>query len=78
MNEELGQALLKELGTERLRFFQADVSSTESIAAAVKGSIDWVKQTGKELGGVVAAAGVANPSKVCSLWHNVCFEGLRV
>jgi len=64
MNEELGDSLVQELGAERLKFFRTDVSSTESIAAAVKGSVEWAKRTGKELGGVVAAAGVANPSKV--------------
>lgn len=64
MNGELGEALIKELGSERLTFFVTDVSKTESIAAAVKGTLEWVKQTGKELGGVVAAAGISNPGKV--------------
>ncbi len=64
MNEELGESLVQELGADRLKFLRTDVSSSESIAAAVKGSVEWAKQMGKELGGVVAAAGVANPSKV--------------
>lgn len=64
MNEDLAGSILQELGRERLRFFRTDVSSTESVRAAVQGSIDWLKQTGKELGGVIAVAGVANPSKV--------------
>jgi len=66
MNEELGKSLVAELGTERLRFFRTDVSNTDSIAEAMKGSLAWVKHTGKEVGGVVAGAGVANPSKVRS------------
>lgn len=64
MNDELGASLVKELSAKRLKFFRTDVSSTVSIAAAVKGSVEWAKHTGKELGGVIAAAGVANPSKV--------------
>jgi 3-hydroxyacyl-CoA dehydrogenase/3-hydroxy-2-methylbutyryl-CoA dehydrogenase len=32
-----------------------------------KGSLDWVKETGKEVGGVIAAAGVSTPAKVCEL-----------
>jgi hypothetical protein len=46
-------------------FFQCNVLETESIKAAVKGSLAWVKETGMEVGGVIAAAGVATPAKVC-------------
>lgn len=64
MNEESGQNLVQELGSNATRFFQADVSDTESIAAAVKGTMSWVQQTGKAMGGVVAAAGVSTPAKI--------------
>lgn len=64
MNEEAGQALVQDLGSDYTRFFQADVSDTESIAAAVKGTMSWVQQTGKEIGGVIAAAGVSTPAKI--------------
>jgi 3-hydroxyacyl-CoA dehydrogenase/3-hydroxy-2-methylbutyryl-CoA dehydrogenase len=45
-------------------FFEANVLETESIAAAVKGALAWSKETGKEIGGVIAAAGVSTPAKV--------------
>lgn len=64
MNAESGAALVKELGPERTIFFQTDVSSSESIAAAVKGTLEWVKKTEKPIGGVVAAAGVSTPAKI--------------
>lgn len=64
MNEDGGNALVQELGAQRSRFFQVDVSSTESIAAAVKESLSWVRETGKELGGIIAAAGVSTPAKI--------------
>jgi 3-hydroxyacyl-CoA dehydrogenase / 3-hydroxy-2-methylbutyryl-CoA dehydrogenase len=48
----------------KIRFFHANVLETESIATAVKGTLEWVQQTGKELGGVIAAAGVSTPAKV--------------
>ena len=64
MNEESGQALVQELDSNSTRFFQADVSDTESIAAAVKGTKSWVQQTGKEMGGVIAAAGVSTPARI--------------
>lgn len=63
MNEGSGQALVQELGSNSTRFFQVDVSDTESIAAAVKGTKSWVQQTGKRIGGVIAAAGVSTPAK---------------
>ena len=64
MNEELGNSLVKEQGENKVRFFDTDVSSTESIAEAVKGTLSWVKEIGKDVGGVIAAAGVANPAKI--------------
>ncbi|TKA61738.1 hypothetical protein B0A49_09945 [Cryomyces minteri] len=67
MNAEAGEAVAAELGTgagERALFVQTDVSDTESVAAAVKKSMEWVGRTGKALGGVIAAAGVGNPGKI--------------
>ena len=64
MNEEGGQALVDELGSHRSKFFQVDVSDTESITNAVKDTLAWVKETGKEIGGIVAAAGVSTPAKI--------------
>ena len=64
MNEEGGQALVNELGSHRSTFFQVDVSDTESIAQAVKGTLAWTKETGKEIGGIIAAAGVSTPAKI--------------
>ena len=64
MNEEGGQALVKEFGSHRSKFLQVDVSDTESIAQSVEGTLAWVKETGKEIGGVVAAAGVSTPAKI--------------
>ena len=69
MNEELAQELVKEIGGGKTKFFQCNVLETESIEAAVKGSLDWVKETGKEVGGVIAAAGVSTPAKVCYLLY---------
>lgn len=57
MNEELAQELVKEIGGGKAKFFETNVLETESIAAAVKGTLEWVKETGKEVGGVIAAAG---------------------
>lgn len=66
MNTELADELVKEIGGGKTKFFQTDVLETESITAAVDGAVSWAKETGMEIGGVIAAAGVANPAKVCS------------
>ena len=64
MNEESGQTSIKEFGSNFTRFFQTDVSDTESIAEAVKGTESWVQQTGRKIRGVIAAAGVSTPAKI--------------
>jgi len=51
-------------GEGRAAFFTCDVSETESIAKAVEGVMAWVQDTKREIGGVVAAAGVGSPAKV--------------
>lgn len=87
MNEELAEELVKEVGGGKVKFFQTDVLETDSIANAVKGALEWVKETGKEVGGVIAAAGVATPAKVrfqsvvfriMFYWNMVVFEVLLV
>jgi 3-hydroxyacyl-CoA dehydrogenase/3-hydroxy-2-methylbutyryl-CoA dehydrogenase len=65
MNAELAEGLVNEIGGGKTKFFQTDVLETESIATAVAGAVAWAKDTGKEIGGVIAAAGVATPAKVC-------------
>lgn len=65
MNAELAEELVKEIGGGKAKFFEVNVLKTESIAAAVKGALAWSKATGKEIGGVIAAAGVSTPAKVC-------------
>lgn len=65
LNEDAGAELVKQLGgLSRAKFFAVDVTDTESIAAAVKGTAEWVHETGKPLGGIVPAAGVGNPALV--------------
>lgn len=63
LNADSGAAIVKELG-ERARFFEVDVTNTEAIAAAIKGTVEWVKETGRAIGGVVAGAGVGLPGLV--------------
>lgn len=76
MNEENGENTVKELGdNSRARFWQTDVSDTDSVAAAVEGIVSWTRQTGRQIGGVVAAAGVGLPSKVG--WTSTRLEGVR-
>lgn len=63
LNADNGAKIASELGS-RAKFFEVDVSSTESIAAAIKGTVEWVKETGKAIGGVVAGAGVGLPGLI--------------
>lgn len=63
LNTEAGERITKEFGDKSI-FFETDVSDTSSVEAAVNGSVEWVKKTGKPIGGVVAAAGVGAAAKV--------------
>jgi len=63
LNEEAGETIVKELGN-RAKFFECDVSQTESVENAVNGTAAWIKETGKHLGGVIAAAGVGAAQKI--------------
>jgi 3-hydroxyacyl-CoA dehydrogenase / 3-hydroxy-2-methylbutyryl-CoA dehydrogenase len=63
MNEDMGNAFAKDLGSSA-KFFVCDVLDTDSITAAVQGTVAWIKQTGKPMGGVIPAAGVGNPATV--------------
>lgn len=64
LNTDAGAALVKELGQDRARFFEADVTDTQSVKKAVDGTAAWAGETGKPIGGVVAAAGVGTAGKV--------------
>jgi len=64
MNEDLAQDVVKQIGGGKTKFFEANVLETESITAAVNGALAWSKEIGKEIGGVVAAAGVSTPAKI--------------
>lgn len=66
LNEELGAEVVKLLPEDSGKFFVCDVLETESIAAAVKGVVEWTEKTGKPMGGIIPAAGVGNPSTVQS------------
>ncbi|OMP82581.1 3-hydroxyacyl-CoA dehydrogenase type-2 [Diplodia seriata] len=81
MNSGAGEEVVKELGgDQRARFFETDVTDTESVAAAVKGSVEFAKDKGVPLGGVLAGAGVGFPGLV-SLHlapHNHCSFDLVV
>ncbi|VUC22304.1 unnamed protein product [Clonostachys rosea] len=63
MNEEEGVEFAKEIG-DSAKFFVCNVLETESITAAVQGTVSWIKETGKALGGVIPAAGVSTPSTI--------------
>ncbi|ETS75116.1 hypothetical protein PFICI_13600 [Pestalotiopsis fici W106-1] len=61
MNDENGAAIVSKLGPQT-KFFVCNVLETDSIKAAVDGTVAWIKETGKPLGGVIPAAGVSTPA----------------
>ncbi|KAF0321811.1 3-hydroxyacyl- dehydrogenase [Colletotrichum asianum] len=53
-------------GLSRVQYFNADVSKTQEITAAVNGIVAWNKATGSVIAGVVSCAGFLGPSKIIS------------
>lgn len=64
MNEESAGELVKEIGNGKTKFFKCNVLETDSVTAAVNGAVEWASETGKKIGGVIAAAGVGLPARV--------------
>lgn len=63
LNSDSGAKIVSELGS-RSKFFETDVSDTEAISRAVKGTAAWAKESGKSIGGIVAGAGVGLPGLI--------------
>lgn len=76
MNDENGTAIVSKLG-KQTKFFVCNVLETDSIKAAVEGTVAWVKETGKPLAGVIPAAGVSTPATVCKVLLLPCLIGRR-
>ncbi|KAL1304547.1 hypothetical protein AAFC00_003526 [Neodothiora populina] len=64
IDQASGEEARESIGTERSRFFETDVTETESIEAAVAAVVAWATETQKVIGGVISAAGVGNPGKI--------------
>lgn len=62
-NEDQGNRLVQQLGSSA-RFWICDVTDTANVAQVVQAAVEWAKETGKPLGGVIPAAGVGNPALV--------------
>lgn len=61
MNADDGAELVQRLGPQT-KFFECNVLETASIQAAVDGTAEWIKSTGRPLAGVIPAAGVTLPA----------------
>ncbi|CAL3973733.1 unnamed protein product [Diplocarpon coronariae] len=64
MNGELAAEVVAAVGGGKTKFFETDVLDTESVTRAVEGAMQWIRETGKMVGGLVAAAGVSAPAKI--------------
>ncbi|TKA33118.1 hypothetical protein B0A50_00671 [Salinomyces thailandicus] len=63
-NTDNGEKAVAELGAERVRFYECDITSTESIQAALDGIAAWIKETNAHIGALIPAAGVGFPGKL--------------
>ncbi|KAF4922358.1 3-hydroxyacyl-CoA dehydrogenase type-2 [Colletotrichum viniferum] len=59
-NSNLGTAATTELGAS-MKFLQCDITITQSVADAIKATLDWAQEAGKPIGGIITAAGTGSP-----------------
>lgn len=64
MNPESGANVVKKLGQDRAKFFEVDVTDSDSLKKAIDSAADWAKTADKPLGGLIPAAGVGLPGKL--------------
>ncbi|KAK9356903.1 hypothetical protein V1523DRAFT_341748 [Lipomyces doorenjongii] len=65
-DEEAGERVMSQIFpySKLVRFFRADVTDAEHLEKAVDAVVAWTKETGKQLGGVVSAAGIVWGAKI--------------
>jgi NAD(P)-dependent dehydrogenase (short-subunit alcohol dehydrogenase family) len=63
LNSDAGSQIVSSLGS-RAKFFEVDVSDTDAISKAIEGTVAWIEETGKQIGGVIAGAGVGLPGLI--------------
>lgn len=54
------------LNESRIKFFQADITEVHELEKAVEETVQWSKEAGAPLGGVINCAGLAIAAKVRS------------
>ena len=70
MNAENGHKVVNELGEDRAKFHEVDITDSDSLSAAVNRVVEWIKQTGKPMGAIIPAAGVGLPGKLIDRKNN--------
>ncbi|KAL0940560.1 3-hydroxyacyl-CoA dehydrogenase type-2 [Colletotrichum truncatum] len=58
-NSDLGASAATELGTS-MKFLHCDINITQSVTNAIKAAVDWAKEAGKPIGGIITAAGIGH------------------
>ncbi|KAK6526727.1 hypothetical protein TWF281_009929 [Arthrobotrys megalospora] len=79
---DLNETLAKEViaastSSSKVKFFETDVTNTDQIAASVKSAAEWAVSSKAPLGGIIAAAGVANPSLIYGRQGPLDLDGFK-
>lgn len=53
----------------RSKFWQLDITKSPDVESVVEQVVDWSKETGAALGGVVNCAGIGTAAKVCHIGY---------
>jgi NAD(P)-dependent dehydrogenase (short-subunit alcohol dehydrogenase family) len=60
--------------TNRVRFWELDITQEDDIIKAVEEVVSWTKQTGALLGGIINCAGVGTAAKVGKVLRSAFYK----
>ncbi|KAK6348807.1 hypothetical protein TWF730_009577 [Orbilia blumenaviensis] len=77
LNETLAQEVISITSADKVKFFETDVTNTEQVASSVKSAAEWAVSSNAPLGGIIAAAGVANPGLIYGRQGPLDLDGFK-
>ncbi|RVD86640.1 uncharacterized protein DFL_004905 [Arthrobotrys flagrans] len=77
LNESLAKEVISSTSSSKVKFFSTDVTDTEQVASSVKSAAEWAVSSKAPLGGIIAAAGVANPALIYGRQGPLDLDGFK-
>ncbi|KAF3938146.1 hypothetical protein ABW19_dt0210552 [Dactylella cylindrospora] len=77
LNPTLAEEVISTTSPTRVRFFKTDVTDPDQVSSSVKSAHEWSLTTKAPFGGIIAAAGVGNPSLIYGRQGPMSLDGFK-